>query len=146
MNRQVKQHKYIDSFTSMVLTDRKIADTVNSRQHQGISVLSHKKSRTIFVVQYGSDVFCSGITKNSENFVLGIFLSKPQAWHIIAARSAVHIITRQRASYLRLDDIQCFALMIYRRQAADDIHASRRDLLRTPLHSPRFCGIMRTER
>jgi len=21
--------------------------------------------------------------KNSENFVLGIFLSKPQAWHII---------------------------------------------------------------
>ena len=23
----------------------------------------------------------------------------------------------------RLDDIQCFALMIYRRQAADDIHA-----------------------
>ena len=62
MNRQVKQHKYIDSFTSMVLTARKIAVTVNSRQYQGISVLSHKKSRTIFVVQYGSDVFCSGIT------------------------------------------------------------------------------------
>ena len=48
----------------MVLTARKIAVTVNSRQYQGISVLSHKKSRTIFVVQYGSDVFCSGITKN----------------------------------------------------------------------------------
>ena len=63
MNRQVKQHKYIDSFTSMVLTARKIAVTVNSRQYQGISVLSHKKSRTIFVVQYGSDVFCSGITE-----------------------------------------------------------------------------------
>ena len=30
--------------------------------------------------------------KNTENFVLGIFLSKPQAWYIIAARSAVHII------------------------------------------------------
>ena len=53
-----------------------------------------------------------------------LFLSKPQAWHIITARSAVHIIkggkpplhiiTRQRASYLRLDDIQHFVLMIYR--------------------------------
>ena len=62
--------------------------------------------------------------KNTENFVLGIFLSKPQAWYIIDARSAAYIIkggspplyliTRQRASYLRLDDIQCFALMIYR--------------------------------
>ena len=37
---------------------------------------------------------------------------------------------------LRLDDIQCFALMIYRRQAADDIHASRRDLLRNPIALP----------
>jgi len=53
-------------------------------------------------------------------------LSKPQAWHIIAAQRAVHIIkggkpplyliTRQRASCLRLDDIQCFALMIYRNE------------------------------
>jgi len=44
------------------------------------------------------------------------FLSKPQAWYIIAARSAVYIIkggeppmyliTRQRASRLQLDDIQ----------------------------------------
>jgi len=51
-------------------------------------------------------------------------LSKPQAWHIIAARSVVHIIkggkpplyliTHQRASCLRLDDIQHFVLMIYR--------------------------------
>jgi hypothetical protein len=53
-----------------------------------------------------------------------VFLSKPQAWRIIAARSVVHIIkggtpplyliTRQRAFSLRLDDMQCFALMIYR--------------------------------
>ena len=51
-------------------------------------------------------------------------LSKPQAWHIITAQRAVHIIkggepplyliTRQRASYLRLADIQTFGLMIYR--------------------------------
>jgi len=60
------------------------------------------------------------IRKNAD------FLSKPQAWHIIAAQRAVHIIkggkpplyliTRQRASCLRLDDIQCFALMIYRNE------------------------------
>ena len=53
-------------------------------------------------------------------------LSKPQAWHIIAARSAVYIIkggspplyliTHQRASYLRLDDIQPHGLMIYRNE------------------------------
>ena len=49
-------------------------------------------------------------------------LSKPQAWHIIDARSAVHIISPLGAVshhataciFLRLDDIQCFALMIYR--------------------------------
>jgi len=59
-------------------------------------------------------------------------LSKPQAWHIIAAQRAVHIIKGGEpplylispfgaGSSLRLDDIpqqvaddiQCFALMIY---------------------------------
>ena len=42
-----------------------------------------------------------------------LFLSKPQAWYIITARSAVHIIspfglyliTRKRVSFLRLDDM-----------------------------------------
>ena len=77
-----------------------------------------------FVFTYVQTPFHSFKAKNSENFVLGIFLSKLQAWHIIAARSVVYIIkgglpplyliTRQRVSYLRLDDIQCFALMIYR--------------------------------
>ena len=53
-----------------------------------------------------------------------LFLSKPQAWHIIAARSAVHIIkvgkptlyliTRQRVFFLRLDEMQHFVLMIYK--------------------------------
>ena len=52
-----------------------------------------------------------------------IFLSKPQAWHIITARSAVYITNNGRAVvvshhapaciFLWLDDIQCFALMIY---------------------------------
>ena len=79
-------------------------------------------------------------TKKEVTFVyqkLLLFLSKPQAWHIIAARSAVHIIkvgkptlyliTRQRAfpcglmiyrNKLRMicnscgiDDIQGFALI-----------------------------------
>ena len=47
----------------MALTARKIAVTVNSSQHQGISVPKDKKIRTVFVAQYGSDVFCSGNTK-----------------------------------------------------------------------------------
>ena len=49
-------------------------------------------------------------------------LSKPQAWHIISAQRALHIISPCGAVShhalacidLRLDDIQCFALMIYR--------------------------------
>ena len=51
----------------MVLTAQKIAVTVNSRQHQGISVPKHKIIRTVFVAQYGSDVFCSGNTKISDS-------------------------------------------------------------------------------
>ena len=46
----------------MALTARKIAVTVYSRQHQGISVPKDKKIRTVFVAQYGSDVFCSEYT------------------------------------------------------------------------------------
>jgi len=50
-----------------------------------------------------------------------IILSKPQAWYIITARSAVHIISPFGAVYhhapaciiLRLDEIQHFVLMIY---------------------------------
>ena len=58
-----------------------------------------------------------------------IFLSKPQAWHIITVRSAVYIISPFGAvshhalacifpaawwyTTLRVGDIQCFALMIY---------------------------------
>ena len=49
----------------MALTARKIAVTVNSRQNQGISVPKDKKIRTVFVAQYGSDVFCSGNTKKN---------------------------------------------------------------------------------
>ena len=61
-----------------------------------------------------------------------IFLSKPQAWHIIDARSAAYIIKGASALvshhapaciYLRLDDTQCFALMICNSYGIDDIHA-----------------------
>ena len=60
-----------------------------------------------------------------------IFLSKPQAWHIITARSVVHIISPFGAVshhalaciYLRLDDIQNFVLMICNSCGIDDIHA-----------------------
>ena len=61
----------------------------------------------------------------------------PQAWYIIAARSAVHIIKGGKpplylispfgaVSLLRLDDIQCFALMIFSHFVSDDIHFLRK--------------------
>ena len=64
----------------------------------------------------------SAPAKKSSFFGTRIFLSKPQAWHIITARSAVHIISPCGAVshhalaciLLRLDDIQTFGLMIYR--------------------------------
>jgi len=71
--------------------------------------------------------------KNGTQLGAIFVLSKPQAWHIIAARSVVYIIkggepplyliTRQRASFLRLDDIQHFVLMICNSFGIDDIHA-----------------------
>ena len=68
-----------------------------------------------------------------------IFLSKPQAWHIITSRSVVHIISPVGAVshhafaciYLRLDDIQNFVLMICNSCGIDDIHGFRRDLCRS---------------
>ena len=82
-------------------------------------------------------LFRSLLTKNTENFVLGIFLSKPQAWHIITARSAVHIISPFGAVshhapaciHLRLDDIQWQAVDDIPQQVADDIHAFWRNLV-----------------
>ena len=52
----------------------------------------------ILIVFLGQGVWAAAFTSclamalGSVGFVLGIFLSKPQAWHIITARSAVHII------------------------------------------------------
>ena len=70
-----------------------------------------------------------------KKYTLGrvcIFLSKPQAWYIITARSAVYITNNGRAVVvshhasacilLRIDYIQHFVLIPYRRQAADFIH------------------------
>jgi len=64
--------------------------------------------------------FLAKNTAEKDTF-LQYFLSKPQAWHIISPcgagyhhGNAVYLITRRRASCLRLDDIQHFVLMIYR--------------------------------
>ena len=69
-----------------------------------------------------------GSTKKSENVVLGFFypsrrlgissaflrayLAKKRVYHQ-GRVEPLYLITRQRASYLRLDDIQHFVLMIY---------------------------------
>ncbi|MBR2952473.1 MAG: hypothetical protein IKC43_05825, partial [Clostridia bacterium] len=72
--------------------------------------------------------------ERSDRFVL--FLSKPQATslrlgislthevrRISSAPAGLYLITRPRASYLRLDDIQHFVLMICNSFGIDDIHA-----------------------
>ena len=74
-----------------------------------------------------SDSVCWGSNpyspaKKSSFFGTRIFLSKPQAWHIIRRKSVYHQGRRAARAYhhasacifLRLDEIQCFALMIYR--------------------------------
>ena len=88
-------------------------------KYRGIAQLVEYRSPKPWVV--GSSPSAPAKKERSISFVL--FLSMPQAWHIIAARSAVHIIkgacalVSHHASAcisLRLDEIQCFALMIYR--------------------------------
>ena len=89
----------------------------NIRVHRGIAQLVEYWSPKPWVV--GSSP--SAPAKKSSFFGTRIFLSKPQAWHIIAARSAVHIISPCGAVshhapaciFLRLDDIP--------QQVADDV-------------------------
>jgi hypothetical protein len=80
-----------------------------------------------------------------------IFLSKPQAWHIITARSAVYITNNGRAVvvshhasaciFLRLDDIQHYVLMICNSFGIDDIHALRRDFMASCVDALDFQGL-----
>ena len=68
------------------------------------------------------DLFISIRQKKALAYASAFFLSKPQAWYIIDARSTAYIISPFGAVshhapaciYLRLDDIQIFGLMIYR--------------------------------
>ncbi len=63
------------------------------------------------------------------------FLSNPKDWYVISRervcnlRPAQYGITRQRVFLLRIDYIQHFVLFPYCRQAADFIHAYRRDYI-----------------
>ena len=54
-----------------------------------------------------------------------------------------YLITPQRAFSCGLMIYKAYRFDDIPQQVADDIHALRRDLLRTPLHSPQFCGIMK---
>ena len=52
-----------------------------------------------------------------------------------------HGITRQRVFLLRIDYIQHFVLIPYRRQAADFIHAYRRDYIESYVEVLDFGGL-----
>ena len=54
-----------------------------------------------------------------------------------------HGITRQRVFLLRIDYIQHFVLIPYRRQAADFIHAYRRDYIESYVEVLDFQGLFR---
>jgi hypothetical protein len=57
-----------------------------------------------------------------------------------------HGITRQRVFLLRIDYIQHFVLIPYRRQAADFIHAYRRDYIESYVEVLDFGGAFRVFR
>ena len=96
------------------------------------------RARTIgnrVTVKSGSRVRISPSPPKNPSHMRWIFLSKPQAWHIITARSAVYITNKGRrlsalvvshhasaCISLRLDDIQHFVLMICNSYGIDDIH------------------------
>ena len=113
---------YIDSFAGMMSSLRKIAGKTNIPSSPRDKSIHRPKTADRFRknLRYGS--ILKGCAKKSAFERMRIFLSKPQAWHIIAARSAVHIISPFGAVshhapaciFLRLDDIQHFVLMIYR--------------------------------
>ena len=97
--------KYIDLVCKHGVAPRKISVKCSSHHRQGISLSSRLKTRIDFEKTCGMDRFCNSVPKNSENDVLGIFLSKPQAWYIITTQSwissallGLYLITRQRAS------------------------------------------------
>ena len=103
--------------------DKPIKLQYNVMVHRGVAQLVEYWSPKPWVV--GSSPSAPANKKGTFVYQKFLFcLSKPQAWHIIAAQRAVHIIkggkpplyliTRQRVFSLRLDDMQCFALMIYR--------------------------------
>ena len=53
-----------------------------------------------------------------------------------------HGITRQRVFLLRIDYIQHFVMIPYRRQAADFIHAYRRDYIESYVEVLDFGGLL----
>ena len=84
------------------------------------------------------------VTKKTSEQGSDVFFIQAAPLHIITARSAVHIISPFGAVYhhasacilLRLDDIQCYALVIYRNKlrmiykAYALIYLRKRDIIR----------------
>ena len=83
---------------------------------------SGQRGQTVNLLSLTSVVRIHHPPPKNPSLTTWIFLSKPQAWHIITARSVVYIISPFGAVshhapaciLLRLDDIQHFVLMIYR--------------------------------
>ena len=113
----------------------------------------------MFVFTYVQTPFHAFKAKNTHSLRVCVFLSNPQDWYIITARSAVYIISpsgcissRFSVYSLRLDDIQNFVLMIYRNKlrmiykaCALILYPPRRDSC-TPSHIAKTDLIFRSNR
>ena len=116
---------YIDSFTGMARKPDRPRITFCAHHRQGISMPADLETRIDFKKTCFADRFCKVVptkkellSTKSSFFVypsrrLGIS-SPREVRRISSAPVGLYLITRQRASYLRLDDIQTFGLMIYR--------------------------------
>ena len=116
--------KFIYSPTPVSIEGRKLVYLVSLDYYENLidiytAVSEFDDAHCMFYKDNYSDLYFLAL--HQKNLVLRneIFLFKPQAWHIIDAQSAAHIISpsgcissRASVHFLRLDDIHGFAVMI----------------------------------
>ncbi len=118
-NIRIKTQEKANNFFKNTLTKCFVCDIIHS-----VVILGHRQAvrhQTLTLTLPGFESLCPS-QKIRQVSTCRIFLSKPQAWHIIttqswiSSRAATALVSHHAPAciFLRLDDIQCSALMIYR--------------------------------